>query len=691
MLHQQSSSSSDKEIDAIKLLKDVVSMDPSNLNALQDLITIYKNLGKLKEAKKYEEMFKAATGQSSQEQDIRMRFARCQAEQAYALTKDINTRTWTGVDIREKLLRSFQTAFDIAGYLVTGDEKRDWVFQLGYVQEGLCHVYFRSGRYDQSLEAIGHATQNLHQVLQMCDDKSKALQADVWFTLGNAFAGNDKLPNPEIPDIIKEHYIEEWMDPDRCYERSLKFEPDLVWTLGRLGISRFKKRNFQGALEDLDRAMAAVEHLPEDNHLKRSSWNALCHRAKVYIELASDKSTSAEDSLRYLKAARDDSTRCVQYMSSPFTIAVNGEVHSLIASHPQTDESEVEDMRYTALNQFHQAALTQDGRCISHVHLKWAQCLTADENLRSAIERYKEAFYAAHGEPYTSGVASELLETMLQLYRDSAREESIALKGELAYWLEIVYTYYREKDLNFSRFSWRFEYSSELLNAMEHLVDPSTEPTGKQTEFCRTVLDDMRCVVMEEEENWDDAKRSDFNDRLEALIRQNEENINRPHGMSSSSVQGSPKDFHKPPDKPRAAGVSYDFFIISDEDNKEHNRWVRHALLTGLESHPHSLKGYYHGRAPLGTLELKPQEDAIEDSANIIIVLSRNALQLKDLLIEMMKHINRDTKKIVLHLDDTEVPTSLSVLCEVHVFDFRGPGNMHLSRLARCLLPDHPW
>ena len=74
--------------EAIKIWQETLASDKTNLNALQDITLAYQKLCRNLEVQKYEAQLRKTIRDASPDEK-QMMFARCQAEQGYALSQDL--------------------------------------------------------------------------------------------------------------------------------------------------------------------------------------------------------------------------------------------------------------------------------------------------------------------------------------------------------------------------------------------------------------------------------------------------------------------------------------------------------------------------------------------------------------------------------------------------------------------------
>ncbi|XP_071478464.1 uncharacterized protein [Diadema antillarum] len=685
-----------KKDKAIKFWQETVDCDPQNLNALQDLATAYRKLRNNREAIEYERKIKELLEDASDD-DRQLMMARCQLEQAYAQFWDIHTESWSGVDKRKKQVESYEAGLDFAGKLYDEErhhlEKRDWLLYTAQAHERLSHAFFRMGDHTNHLKAIGAAIEILHAVRQKCE-RNDVFLAEVWYVMGNTLAKNEgslQSDDVTLPKIVAKKYGKEWNDPSLCYVNALKLDCDNVWILGRLGVHWFKKEQYDEAVIFLTKSIEAADKHGEDNHMKKSCWNALCHRAKINIKKAKAQRPPTGESYYLLWQAMQDSSRAAEYNFSPMTLAVDGEAHHLLARHPHTSHKDAEELRNTALQRFYEASVCQDGQSISNTHLKWAECLMDKQDLTAATDSYKVAFETAHD---TSGsfkayIASQLLRAMLQNFTNEKDPEyRYLLLKELVFCFTHIYRHCQPTRFEFERLLWK--NASAVLDVMEYLVCKTPLPSDEMYLYKKMIQPALKefSKMLKKPEFKEKLQQlnvfTDFKSRLENLIQGNERNINNcPMSGPKSPEVVSPKDHHQPPDHPLAEGVKYDFCVIYDTGNFTVEGWVEFFLLSGLECPFYGLKGCFEKRDfKMGALKLNGAwTPALTQSAYILIVLTHNMNRISTLLSEMSQEIE-GKEIIVIQREATAVPVPLRICRK---FDFTVQPD--IPDLARYLMP----
>ena len=676
---------------AIKMWKKTLAEDPNNINALQDLATAYGKLRNSKEANHHEKLLQKALEEATPD-ERKLMHARSQVEQAYALFWDLHTESWSGIGLRKKQVQTYEAALRIAGDLMDRmdlqKEKRDWLLYTGQAHERLCHAYFRAGEQTLYLESMGKAIQYLDDCLQLSSEED-AYKAEIWYIMGNALAHSSsfQVQDESIKTIINK-YAAFWKDPCKCYHRALEYDSSNIWVLGRIGINLSKQNKLDDSLKWLDRAIKTANNLPGDNPLRKSCWNALHHRAKVYIKKAKYEVRNNPYLARgHLIKAKKDSALAVAYNFNPSVLAVAGEVHTLLANNPLTDEAEKEHLRDTALEKFYEASIFQDGLSICDTHLKWARCLKDKGDMPSAIESYKIAFDTASD---TSGnflvsLASELLCAMLQNYADL--KHPVALIKEVAFWFIYIDRLCSQRPFSFAKLPWL--YAREVLDILEYIVKHAPDLTSKVQDVSSVML---KKILDKDMAQWMSNKKFKsvlrgpkydmFKEKLDEITNLNTCNINNPPQRPPTlPSEPEPSDDNVGFRQPLHDGVAYDFCVIYDTKNPDIEGWVENSLLTGLEIDFFGLKGYYPKRSKLGTLYFTQWGRVIKDSAKTLVVLSHGFDADEDLPTEMAQHLEQK-EMIVIQREHVEVPTKLRGYLKL---DFTVQPN--IPELARHLLP----
>ncbi|XP_071478451.1 uncharacterized protein [Diadema antillarum] len=674
---------------AMQLWLQTVECDPQNLNALQDLATAYRKLHNNKEAIEYERKIKELQENASDE-DRRLMMARCQLEQAYAQFRDLPTESGMGVEGRKKQVESYEEGLHLAGKLYDEErhqrEGRSWLLYTAKAHERLADEFLRIGQHTKQLKAIEKAIEILDDVLQKCE-QNDVFRAEVYYFMGNTFDRNEGSIQYEVtlPKILAEKYKREWNDPSLSYENALKLDPDNIWILSQRGIFWSKKKSNDKALKYLNDAIAAADKPGEDNHIKRSCWNALYHKAKINMKEA-QCTPPPKDSYKLLQSARQDSSRAVEYNFSPAFLTLNGEVLHLLAKHPDTSEKDAKALRNTALQRFYEASACNISQSMSYTHLKWADFLMDDEqDLPSATETYKVAFETARDKKggYKVHIASQLLCAMLQNFANE-KNPGYLLK-ELAFWFTYIYHHCQPACFYFKMLLW--DNASEVLDVMECLVCQTPLPRDEMClyeEMIQPALKDFSNMLNNRKFKYSLQKQNctKFESRLKNLIQENKQNINNCPVVPKSPMAASPRDHHPPPEHPLAEGVEYDFYIIYDTGDYTVEGWVEFSLLSGLECPFYGLKGCFDKRDfRRGTGRLQEWTSALTQSAYILIVLTPNMSLECMHLIKMSQGFERKDI-IVIQRQVAKVP---SLLHRYRKFDFSVWPN--IPKLAQHIMP----
>ncbi|XP_030855931.1 uncharacterized protein LOC115929930 [Strongylocentrotus purpuratus] len=664
---------SKKKGEAIKVWEETLASDKTNLNALKDITLAYQKLGYNPEVQKYEAQLRN-TIRDARPDEKRMMFARCQAEQGYALFQDLRTQSWKGIDLRQEQVNCYEAALKMAEGLIGQKEKRDWLLYTGKAYEKLCHVSYRASRDDLYMDSIGKAIEILHEALQM-SDKNALYQAEIWLTIGTMFDRDMRCVAFDIPQLVEQCYKECWEDPMICFKKALEFNPDNhnnLWLLGRIGICLYKQQNYDGALKWLNQCIHATDKLPPEDPQRNSSWNALYHRAKIYIKEAKRYGTQRKpaQSHSFLEKAQLDANRALELRQSPMNIALAGEVNHMLAKNRLTPQKEVDHLRNIALNRFYEASVTQDGSTSSDVHLKRAECLQDGEDLQSAIESFKIAFDTiGTGADFRDSLASKLLNAMLQYYKGSPQH----LFGEVAFWF--IYTHKSwQAPQKYIKMLY-VEYATEILDILEY----SSRHVSDESTTVQNMVESFKQVMHERnigDENFK-IRLSNLGEKRDLSLSQRQEPV--PTAIQEDDI---------PNVHPLTSGVDFDFYILHDGNNPEIKGWIRYALLKGLEWKFYALKGYYHQRdSRFGAFPYESEAEAMEKSAKILIVLSHGFDGNKNLTTEIAQglHAKNTENVILLQREQVEVPTKLRCYKK---FDFTV--QVDLPQLVRYLLPVRP-
>ncbi|XP_072180353.1 uncharacterized protein [Diadema setosum] len=669
-----------KKDKAIKFWQETVEYDPQNLNALQDLATAYRKLPNDREAIEYECKIKELQENAS-DKGKQLMMARCQLEQALTQFWVIHTECGTDVYLegRKKQVESYEAGLHLARKCYEEAqhqrEKRDWLLCTAHAYERLSNAFFRMGDHTNHLKAIGTTTEILDMVVQKCE-QDDVFQADVWYVMGNTFATKvHHLLQSEVtlPKIVAEKYNREWNDPSSCYRRALQFDPSNVWILGRLGICLFKAGNNKEAITFLNKSIEAAHKQGQDDHMKRSCWNALVQRAELRInetrriQKGKDK-RSLEETYQLIQQAMQDASMSMEYNFSPVNLAVLAEAQFLLSRHPHTSRKDAKELRDTALQNFYESSVCQQGNTRANTYLNWADCLMDKWDLTAAIETYKIAFETdtRHSKTYK---ASQLLRAMFQNFKSG--KKSGYLFKELTFWFTHIYRHCQPKGFEFDKLLW--SYASEVLDVMECLVCQTPLPSnemGLYEEMIQPALEDFSNMLNNRKFKYSLQKQNctDFESRLKNLIQENKWNINNCPKVPKSKVVASPRDHQEPPKHPLTEGVEYDFCVIYDIGNYTVEGWVEFSLLSGLECPSYGLKGCFDKRdIRLGQLGLKEAwTPALTQSAYILIVLTHKMNRVSTVLSEMSQEIE-GKEIIVIQLEATDVPIPLHIY---HKFDF---------------------
>ena len=659
----------DETSEAIVHFKQTVEEDQSNLNALQDLVTCYQKIKNKQQAKKYRDLFKEAKEQC-EDRTKEERYARCQAEQAYALFCDLRKKFWVCSDIRDKKVKAFEDALCLGKDEISRAERRDWYLYKGAALEKLAHAQFREMKTDKYCLSLKQTFIVLNECLIPPTDPMH--EAQVWCTLGNAFTQSfkhqtlvnlliEKLPGAD--NKMKERLKK----PHLCYEKAIECDSDNeIWIRARLGYHLLKNEESRDkSLEELNLSISLAEKLTPGNPMKKACRLAYPTRAQAYIWQA-QKEKDKNECKTNLTNALEDAKKAVDINNHPQALATKGEVYFELAKQ-EDDGKEIQKLLDDALITFTKALECADGQSIPNTHLKLARCLNYMQDYQSAIASYKVAFsiYKPCPESFDHNkrmVGCELLLNMFSLYVSQNKPENLC--RDIAYWLECIFQALKHDEGMMGHLVfriWHDKYSQELTSVLEFVLHT-----------CRTCRDEMvggYLKYLKEHylpgETWK---------KVTALIR-------RLKGMTKNEQQQDTYDskdcYLEPPGEAKNEEFKYDFYIINDDEPESNvKQWVEHLLLPGLECPLYGLKGYYHNRERLGLLTKTTQGDAMECSAHVILVLSDGFQGSAECQTLANMACTCKEELVILYKDQVQIPQFLT-LHNYKYIDFSAQPNIH--------------
>nr|XP_054749823.1 uncharacterized protein LOC129255498 [Lytechinus pictus] len=638
---------SSKKNEAIKVWEKTLTTDPTNLNALQDIVLAYQQFRNDNKAKEYEDKARKLL-EDANPNEKEMMFARCLVEQGYASSQDLHTQSWRGITLAEDQVKFYEEALKMAQGYIEEKEKRDWVLYTGKAYAKLCHVCFRAAQYDKCKKSMVSAIKKLDEILEMADHDH--YRAEIWLTIGHTFDVGIAI-DPGLRDNVKQYkiYLD---DPLKSYNKALEYDPHNLWLQACIGHHHYKKNNFEAAEDELNKAINPVNTIPANEPKEIPPWNALSYRAKLYTKKAKRARANPERQKELLDHAKEDVCRALQINQTPKDLALAGTIYHLLSKCSQTTQDKVDDLRNTALDRFYEASVTEDGSAISDIHLKWAECLQDTQNLPSAIELFKIAFdnEAKENEGFCAHLSSKLLKAMLQYYRELGRP--LRLLKEVAFWF--VYSFKICKH----------EYMNKEIN--KHQILPKYEEEVSHVgAFMNQHRSDMKIP--------DDLQ----NNMISTL------QISEPQSDTILRIDASPE--HDDVHYPLTEGVDYDVYILHEGENPDITGWIKYSLVTGLECKFFALKAFYHLRdSRLGELSNESKAKAMQKSAKILIVLSHDFDGEHDLSTEMAQTLQAKNTENVIVLQREAVEVPLKLRC-YRRFDFTL--RIDLPDLARYILP----
>ncbi|XP_038045405.1 tetratricopeptide repeat protein 22-like [Patiria miniata] len=381
-----------------KILSD--GEDPNNLNALANKKYVCEKLFMFPEAQQCEqrisELLQDDEGGSSGR--CRKLRARSLAEQAFAYSFEPFEESVT-FQRYSKSVALYQEATELAGDVISQDEKEDWLFASGMASYTIYTRIRRGGsRQEDSKARFQQAVDKFVQIVQTSEDN--ILLSDSWRHLGELFEKYRDHAHAHLP-VVPDNFQMYVRCPKKCFQEALAASPDNPRIIARY--ADYLQGNSPS--KALDLLNHSIEKDPTVFNIR-----AYYIRARICMGQYKQK---GERSL--LEKAEKDLEVTFQYSHTPWHLELMAEVFYLKAKDPHFTESplDVQNNLQKALIFCAKAVACQDGQNRPDVHKLRGECLCALGQHRVALGCFKRAVEC---------------ESAARLYRGSA--DSLALEYE---------------------------------------------------------------------------------------------------------------------------------------------------------------------------------------------------------------------------------------------------------------------
>ncbi|KAM8999787.1 tetratricopeptide repeat protein 22 [Sarcophilus harrisii] len=419
---------------ARELFLQVTREAPDNLNAWANLAYVYDQLSLEQEGARCTETLSGLMGLEAPEEgaadgDLKLRAARCLAEQGYASAFDVGLlsqseqaqKLTAGIALYDKGLAY--------GQKIPLEEKRSWYFTMATLFIRLDSILLSQGAEEQKrLPAFNRTLGLLREVVKSSSTHHRAL---AWCYLGMLLERKDAFST--TPMGVHD-YGYSGTDPLDCFGKAIEIAKDHTPTLNRLA----KIFHFLGK-QDMAIGICnmALDILPDPE----LNWQAYCTRAKIHTKAYLRDLERAKAGLgglpdrNHLTVAKADLEEVVKVCPGLKTYLDIGQVYYYMGVDAVQELLAVDE---SALNQalvFFSKAMELDmGETLPEIQLLRGKCLRIKGEEPNAVECFKRAIELEEsGSRHTEGFRC-LLETLLALL-GQARRSASELGLEVDLWL----------------------------------------------------------------------------------------------------------------------------------------------------------------------------------------------------------------------------------------------------------------
>ncbi|KAK6187430.1 hypothetical protein SNE40_005461 [Patella caerulea] len=573
--------------------KSILDEDPTNLNALANLVHVCRGILSTKEAVEYENIRKQVFAKT--DELIKARF---KAEHAYALAFEIYhsvhelRRYHESNDMYDKCLTETAGKSEIQIERGTWMMCKIWNFKKLFNRNNL-----KEQDPSKNLKMYDHIMDLLLQIQQNVPENS-TLAALAWANFGYFFwkkpcmtshkPGCDDMSGIEMPSIIKGTEMEKYYDdPRSCFERALKIRENKE-VLELYGSWLLHKTDFDTAVNKFSRSIALD---CSDSNYYSYCKRAECLSIKCQRAIAPDKRIKAAESsvdiIHDLELAVKDFELVVRVNPTAYAYRQLGHCF-LLLSKGGNDKR----IRAKALAAYQKGLACLDGEKDSTLHFKHAECLKAlgeDTQARASMQRSVE-----NQNPQST--FDKDIQTLMKWYIELYKHGSTEIIPEAAFWFKMAFSKYKCE--TFKKLTLRLirrdtDFFLKLFGCLWKDASPQLE------EFISDVLKDIE-------------------DRLSHSHLHQFLSSSRWTGFDTSAKEIKNPGAMRPRNK---KGYDYDFFIV--HSSRDQN-WVKFSLLYHLEI-IRNFKGLIDIRDfKPGKTILENIEEAIRHSYKVILYITGN-------------------------------------------------------------------
>ncbi|XP_072043060.1 tetratricopeptide repeat protein 22-like [Amphiura filiformis] len=385
--------------EAERFFKQVLDEDPDNLNALTNLKRVYQTLDAKDKtyeiARKLKELETVLNRNDERSKRLK---ARCLVEKGYAICQGASE------EHEESFLAAsamYEKALEMAGDLVTVEEKTDWYLGKVRVKQVLFNKrgHWRMPQPDVELER--NFFNDVQMVLTYGDDFMKA---ESWVKIGSVFRQLHRMyygAEPPIcvrekPQILKCYRSSRPLLA--CYNMALKYKPNhppiLAKKAGLLKSNRYQtpqEQDFQLALHLLDESIRA-----DSSIFNRCSFSMKAEALMDFYRALKRNRQWQANHYKLLIEAKNTFETSLSMHTEPADCRQLGEIW-LYLSDDYSDEKLLQIVGKTKAEcmekalEFYTIAteIVPSGSGNPHAHWKRGECLFKMNDLEGAAESYK--------------------------------------------------------------------------------------------------------------------------------------------------------------------------------------------------------------------------------------------------------------------------------------------------------------
>ncbi|KAE8610320.1 hypothetical protein XENTR_v10012082 [Xenopus tropicalis] len=403
--------------------------DPNNLNAWANLAYVYDRLNMEDKASQCTDKLShlmGLEGEEGESKEVRLRAARCLAEQGYAHAFDVGLLNEE--DSMEKLssgIGLYDKALAYGRHEIPVEEKRSWFFTMATLCMRLDGILMNSSNVDKRLLFYNKTLMLLRDVVKSSNAHYKAL---AWCYLGVMLERQNTFPTTPM-GIHDCGYS--GTDPLGCFGKALEFAKDDPLILNRLA----KICHFLGKQELAIGTCNMALDLLQDPKL---NWQAYLTRAQIYLNMyirdfeRSKIGSGGLPDRKHLTSAKSDLDNIIDIYPCLKTFLDMAQVFYYMGVDAVKETFQVdEDALNNALVCVAKATEFELGDTLPEIQLLKGKCLRVKSEDLNAMECFKRAIQLDNRGSLGTESYRCLIETLLNLYnQNKINEECLAQEVE---------------------------------------------------------------------------------------------------------------------------------------------------------------------------------------------------------------------------------------------------------------------